>query len=80
MLLEYLLAAGNYLNGTGFRGGASGFKIDGINAFEQIKSNDKKKSLLMSLMEKIEAEKGIEIDDKQDFLESLDEASRLPLD
>ena len=34
VLLEYLLAAGNYLNGTGFRGGAIGFKIDNINTFE----------------------------------------------
>lgn len=30
IILEYSLAAGNYLNGTGFRGGASGFKIDVI--------------------------------------------------
>ena len=34
----------------------------------------------MALIEKAEAEKGIQIEDIQDFLEALDEASRLPLD
>jgi hypothetical protein len=43
IMLEYALAAGNYLNGTGFSGGASGFKIDVIQSLENIKSNDKKK-------------------------------------
>jgi len=34
----------------------------------------------MSLIEKAESERGINFDDNQDFLDSLDQASRLPLD
>jgi hypothetical protein len=63
IMLEYALAAGNYLNGSGFRGGASGFKIEVIQSLENIKSNDRKKNLLMSLIGKAEEETGIELVD-----------------
>ena len=41
-LLEVALALGNYLNGTTFKGGAWGFKLDTIDRIEQIKSKDGK--------------------------------------
>lgn len=41
-MLEVSLAIINYLNGTTFRGGAWGFKLDSISNLEQTKSVDGK--------------------------------------
>jgi len=49
--LKIVLAYGNYLNGTSNRGGAFGFKLDTINKLNDIKSNDKKKTLLYFIVE-----------------------------
>lgn len=39
-ILEISLAVGNYLNGTSFKGGAWGFKIDSLEKLEDVKSTD----------------------------------------
>ncbi len=36
-ILQYVLAIGNYLNGTSARGGAFGFKFDAINKLSDVK-------------------------------------------
>lgn len=41
-LLEIALAVGNYLNGTSFKGGAWGFRIDSIERMEEVQSIDNK--------------------------------------
>jgi hypothetical protein len=46
------------MNGQGFRGGASGFKIDMILKMQDVRSNDKKRNLLLSIIEKAEIETG----------------------
>lgn len=50
-ILKYALALGNYLNGTGPRGGAFGFKIDNLEKLNDVKMNDNKTTLLMHLVE-----------------------------
>ena len=40
--LEVFLATSNYLNGTSFKGGAWGMKLDSIERMEDVKSNDNK--------------------------------------
>jgi len=41
-LLEVSLAVGNYLNGTGIKGGAWGFKLESLERMEEVKSSDNK--------------------------------------
>jgi hypothetical protein len=41
-VLEVSLAVGNYLNGTGLKGGAWGFKLDTLERLEEVKSQDNK--------------------------------------
>lgn len=41
-VLEVALAISNYLNGTSIKGGAWGFKLDTLDRFEEVKSNDNK--------------------------------------
>ncbi|ORY82802.1 actin-binding FH2 [Neocallimastix californiae] len=45
-LLELILTIGNFMNGETIKGGAYGFKISSINKLNDIKSNDKKMTLL----------------------------------
>jgi len=45
-LLQRVLALGNYLNGTSFRGGAYGFKLADLSKLVQVKSADNKTTLL----------------------------------
>jgi len=45
-LLQRVLALGNYLNGTSFRGGAYGFKLADLSKLVQVKSGDSKTTLL----------------------------------
>jgi hypothetical protein len=40
----------NYLNGTTFRGGAWGFKLDTISVFDEVKSVDGKETLAFILI------------------------------
>lgn len=41
-VLEAALAIGNYLNGTGLKGGAWGFRLDTLERMEEVKSSDNK--------------------------------------
>ena len=45
-VLETILALGNYLNGSTSRGGAYGFKLEGLLKLGSVKSVDNKESLL----------------------------------
>lgn len=48
-IMEYALALGNYLNGTTPRGGAWGFKLDQMDKFFEVKTQDNKRNLLVYL-------------------------------
>ena len=78
-----MLAVGNYLNGKGFRGGASGFKLSMITEIADIKSQDKKRSVLIFILEKLETDKNIDLWADSPIQKSLDEsyevASRIPV-
>ncbi|KAJ1934721.1 hypothetical protein EC988_008716, partial [Linderina pennispora] len=45
-VLEVVLSIGNYMNGSGFRGGAFGFKIASLNRMMDTKADDNKTTLL----------------------------------
>jgi hypothetical protein len=51
--LEYILAFGNYMNGTGFYGGAYGFKMDTIRKISEVKTTDDSRNLLEFIIEEI---------------------------
>ncbi len=51
--LEIILAYGNYLNGTGNRGGAYGFRLETIAKLTEVKTNDNKRNLLQYIIEYI---------------------------
>ncbi|KAK9720522.1 hypothetical protein K7432_004102 [Basidiobolus ranarum] len=53
-LLELILVMGNYMNGTGFRGGAYGFKINSINKLIDTKDKENQYTLLHFLVNLIE--------------------------
>lgn len=53
-LLEHALAVGNFVNGTGFKGGAWGFKFSNIDKLADVKSYDNKLNLLMYLVSRAE--------------------------
>ena len=80
MLLENILAYGNYMNGESNRGGAFGFKLDSLNKIGDIKMVDQpNKNLTMYIIEKLEKQhKKSLIDPYDDFVE-IDLASKYPL-
>ncbi|KAJ2778950.1 hypothetical protein GGI15_004029 [Coemansia interrupta] len=45
-ILEVVLSIGNYMNGSGYRGGAFGFKIASLNRLMDTKADDNKTTLL----------------------------------
>ncbi|PVU96081.1 hypothetical protein BB561_001397 [Smittium simulii] len=53
-LLQIILIIGNYMNGSGFRGGAFGFKISSINKIIETKDKSNKTTLLHVLLDVIE--------------------------
>jgi len=55
-VFELILAIGNYLNGTGPRGGAYGFKLEVLTKLADTKTNDNKSTLLHYLVSFIERE------------------------
>jgi len=55
-VLEIVLAIGNYLNGTGPRGGAYGFKLEVLNKLADTKTADNKSTLLHYLVNFISQE------------------------
>ncbi|KAJ2521556.1 hypothetical protein H4217_001312, partial [Coemansia sp. RSA 1939] len=65
-ILEVILSIGNFMNGSGFRGGAFGFKIASLNKLMDTKADDNKTTLLHFVA--LAAEENFE-----DSLEFLDE-------
>lgn len=61
------------------KGGAYGFKIDMIEKLQEVKSLDNKKTLLMYIIEKMEAEKGADIFDPNENLDDIDLLAKTPL-
>ena len=51
--LEYVLAYGNYMNGGTTRGSAYGFKLDTLNKLIEVRSLDKKYTLLDHIVEEL---------------------------
>ncbi|KAG5458339.1 MAG: hypothetical protein BJ554DRAFT_1446, partial [Olpidium bornovanus] len=54
-ILEVILTIGNFMNGTGYRGGAFGFRINSINKLVDTKSTDNKTTLLHFLASTVES-------------------------
>lgn len=80
MLLENILAIGNYLNGTTARGGAYGFKLDALEKLADMKmTTNPKKNLLMYVIERLESKSGKTIIDPNDDLSAYEIGSKLPL-
>ena len=53
-MIEIVLAMGNYLNGTGAKGGAHGFKLEFLTKLADTKTADNKSTLLHYLVSYIE--------------------------
>ncbi|KAJ2557212.1 hypothetical protein EV175_001481 [Coemansia sp. RSA 1933] len=66
-ILEVILSIGNFMNGSGFRGGAFGFKIASLNKLMDTKAEDNKTTLLHFVA--LTAEENFE--DSLEFLEEL---------
>ena len=54
-LLELVLALGNYINGSTFRGGAFGFKLTSLQKMLEVKQNNGKGTLMHYLVDLLEA-------------------------
>merc|ERR1719285_392892 len=55
-ILQIVLRLGNYMNGKGSKGAASGFKLDALSGLSAIKSSDKKQSMLEWITQLVEKE------------------------
>ena len=79
-ILQYLLAFGNYLNGTSNRGGAYAYKLDALEKAVDHKATDNpKKNLLMMIIETIENKKAKDLIDVTMDLSDIDTACKVPL-
>ena len=79
-LIEEILAIGNYLNGTGNRGGAYGFQLDALEKINDFKmANFPKKNLLMYVLEKYEKKTNESVIEMNEDLSDYDLASKTPL-
>ncbi|KAJ2808628.1 hypothetical protein H4R20_000762 [Coemansia guatemalensis] len=66
-VLEVVLSIGNFMNGSGFRGGAFGFKIASLNRLMDTKAEDNKTTLLHFVAATVEES----FPDALEFLEEL---------
>merc|ERR1719285_909185 len=55
-ILQIVLRLGNYMNGKGSKGAATGFKLDALSGLSAIKSADKKQSMLEWITQLVEKE------------------------
>ena len=78
VIFEYLLACGNYLNGTSARGGMYGFKLDSLEKAADLRQATSKKTLLQYVIEKLYNDGKITLEDRDAF-EDLEMAARIPL-
>jgi diaphanous 1 len=76
IVMEYALAAGNYMNGQSARGGAYGFKFDMLEKLADIKTTDNKSSLLMFIIQRAEDEKKKEIVSVDECLDDIELAGK----
>ena len=77
-VLETILAAGNYLNGTSNRGGAFGFTVDSLAKVIDMRGQDGKTTLLDYLVMFFDSSQSEVLDLKQEFAD-IDYVSKLPL-
>ena len=77
-VLETILAAGNYLNGTSARGGAFGFTVDSLSKVIDMRGQDGKTTLLDYLISFFHTTDSELLILKSDFLD-IDYLSKLPL-
>jgi len=77
-LLEIVLCIGNYLNGSTFRGGAYGFKLDALLKLSEIKTSSNKETLVNFLAELAETQ-FLEVKDLGADFPHLESASKEPL-
>jgi hypothetical protein len=78
-VVEVILAIGNYLNGSTARGGAYGFKVDGLKKLVSVKTSDNKRNLLHWMSDQFEAKQSM--NDLYDFekdLSGVGAASQVP--
>jgi len=71
-VLQQVLALGNYLNGSSFRGGAYGFKLADLSKLVQVKSGDNKTTLLHYLAKLVAGSQGQGIDGLKESLSALE--------
>ena len=77
IVMEYALAAGNYMNGQSARGGAYGFKFDMLEKLADIKTTDNKSSLLMFIIQRAEDDKKKEIVSVDECLDDIELAGKM---
>ena len=71
-MMEYALAAGNYMNGQSARGGAYGFKFDMMEKLADVKTTDNKSNLLMYLIQKAEDDLKREVVNADENLDDIE--------
>jgi hypothetical protein len=77
-LLEYILAIGNYVNGSTFRGAAFGFKLDSLLKLLEVKSNDGRASLMHYVVDTLERQAALTpLLDFADEMPSVSAAARV---
>ena len=80
LLFEYVLATGNYLNGVSNRGGAYGFKFDGLEKIVDCKSTiNPKRNLLIFILESIEEQKKAPLVVGNEDLSEYDLITKVPI-
>lgn len=75
-LMEYALAAGNYMNGQSARGGAYGFKFDMMEKLADVKTSDNKQNLLMFIIKLAEQDKSRDLVNADEILDDYELAGR----
>ena len=80
VILKYILAVGNYMNGESARGGAYGFKLDIVEKLMDMKGQDSKQPLLIHIINHAESVEGTDvIDPKTDLTEFTEIGMKVPI-
>lgn len=61
------MAIGNYLNGSTFKGGAWGFKVDSVERIEEVKSKDSKMNAAFYVIKEVWKKYAYPIFDKEEL-------------
>jgi len=78
-ILKYALACGNYMNGTGKRGGAYGFNLESVEKLNQLKGNVRNKTLLNYIIDRLEKKFKNNFINVDEDLEDFQLAQRMPI-